>query len=140
MSVSSEDQGKDLIQLVKKNLEAVGFTVEGDVRVARKEGLEQYVQFETVASLFKASAVGEYAIEAWDVRVDGVEDYPFWIWYILIEAVWRDSECTVYVRTGREEIVSDDLSGLSARFDRIYEKVNTAVQKLDEGFRRTRGI
>lgn len=138
MSVASEEPGKDLIQLIWKTLKAAGFTVEGEMRVARKEGLEQYVQYETVASLFKSSAVGEYAIEAWDVRIEGVEDYPFWIYYILIEAVWRDSECTVYVRTGREEIVSDDLSGLGARFDRIYERINSAIQKLDEGFRRAR--
>ena len=135
MSIKSDRPIEDLILLVRNTLKEVGLYVEGEMRVARKEGLEQYVVHKTVASLLKLSAFGNYGIEASEVRIDGVEDYPFYYYYMLIEAEWSDSTCAVFLRVGQEEIINDDLSLLSTRYDRVYDRVNTAMQKLDKIYR-----
>lgn len=123
----------ELVNIIRRIFEVVGIEITGELIITRTSLGEGIIRDQRIHSLNKFIELfsdGIYVIEGYDVTIKGVDQEPFSITYICIDADYRENEWTVTLRTDEEEIFTSEISTIEAREIEIVKVIQLGLSSL----------
>ena len=115
---------------IKRLLSSNGLDVKDGIKVSRRFSGEGYgvVPIESLDKFIRLFGEGRYYIACTDVNVRGVEEHPYSIAYLLIDAEYKDSKWTIKLFADEEDIYDPDIGHLEKRRQKLKKAVESSLE------------